>query len=121
MTLQTHKDLKVWQESKMLVKEIYSLTSGFPKEEIYSLTAQIKRAAISIPSNIAEGAARDSNKEYVRFLYIALGSAAELDTQLINASDLGFINEQNFTEVSEKLENISKMLSGLIKHRQSKA
>ncbi|MCJ7448577.1 MAG: four helix bundle protein [Bacteroidales bacterium] len=120
MALQTHKDLKVWQESRKLVKEIYSLTSRFPKDEIYSLTAQIKRAAISIPSNIAEGAARDSNKEYIHFLYISLGSVAELDTQLIIARDQSFINEKEFNEISEKLDSIGKMLSGLIKYRQSK-
>lgn len=120
MTLQTHKDLKVWQESKDLVTHIYALTSKFPKEEIYSITAQIKRAAISIPSNIAEGAARDSNKEYIHFLYISLGSVAELDTQLIIAKDLNFLNENEFNEISEKLNNIGKMLSGLIKYRQSK-
>jgi four helix bundle protein len=118
MTLQTHKDLKVWQESKDLVTHIYTLTSKFPKEEIYSITAQIKRAAISI--NIAEGAARDSNKEYIHFLYIALGSVAELDTQLLIAKDLNFLNEKEFNEISEKLDNIGKMLSGLIKYRQAK-
>ena len=120
MTLQTHKDLKVWQESKDLVTHIYDLTSKFPKEEIYSITAQIKRAAISIPSNIAEGAARDSNKEYIHFLYNSLGSVAELDTQLLIAKDLNFLNEKDFNEISEKLNSIGKMLSGLIKYRQSK-
>jgi four helix bundle protein len=83
MLLQTHEDLKVCQESKNLVSLIYALASKFPKEEIYSITAQIKRATISVPSNIAEGAARDSNKEYIHFLYISLGSVSELDTQLI--------------------------------------
>jgi len=120
MTLKTHKDLTVWQESMKLVKEIFGLTSKFPKEEVYSITAQIKRAAISIPSNIAEGAARDSNKEYIHFLYISLGSASELDTQLIIAKDLNFLNEKDFEEIIEKLNNIGKMLSGLIKYRQSK-
>jgi four helix bundle protein len=121
MTLQTHKDLNVWQESIKLVKDIYALTSTFPKEEVYSLTAQIKRAAISIPSNIAEGAARDSNKEYIHFLYIALGSVSELDTQLILAKDLNFINEKDFEIINKKLDEIGKMLSGLIKYRQSKS
>lgn len=118
--MQTHKDLNVWKESKKLVKDIYFLTSKFPKDELYSLTAQIKRAAVSIPSNIAEGAARASNKEYIHFLYIALGSVAELDTQLIIAKDLNFIDEEGFNSISENLENIGKMLSGLIKYRQSK-
>jgi|SRR5664280_1827923 len=119
MTLQTHKDLIVWQESRLLVKEIYDLTSGFPKEEIYSLTSQIRRAAISIPSNIAEGAGRDSNKENIHFLFIAVGSAAELDTQLILARDLNFITEENFIRMSDRLSKISKMLNGLIKHRHA--
>jgi len=120
MSLKTHKDLNVWKESRELVTEIYALTSKFPKDEVYSLTAQIKRAAISIPSNIAEGSARDSNKEYIHFLYISLGSAAELDTQLIIAKDLGFINEKEFIKISENLDSVSKMLSGLIKYRLSK-
>jgi len=120
MALKTHKDLNVWQESVKLVKNIYALTSKFPKDEVYSLTAQIKRSVISIPSNIAEGAARDSNKEYIHFLYISLGSLAELDTQLIIAKDLKFIDEKDFEEVIEKLDNIGKMLSGLISYRQTK-
>jgi four helix bundle protein len=121
MTLKTHKDLTVWQDSMKLVKEIYGLTARwFPKEEVYSLTAQIKKAAISIPSNIAEGAARDSNKEYIHFLYIALGSVSELDTQLIISSNLNFLTKKEFIEISEKLDKIGKMLSGLIKYRQSK-
>ena len=120
MTLQTHKDLDVWKDSRKLVSLIYELTSKFPKEEVYSLTAQIKRAAITIPSNVAEGAARDSNKEYIHFLFIALGSVAELDTQLIIAKDLNFISDKDFNSTSEKLNIIGKMLSGLIKYRQSK-
>ena len=111
--------MKVWQESKDLGILIYALTANFPKEEIYSLTAQIKRAAVSIPSNIAEGAARDSNKEYIHFLYIALGSLAELDTQLIIARDLNYTDKKDFDLLNEKLGNIGKMLSGLIKYRQS--
>ena len=111
----------MWQESRKLVSEVYSLASKFPKEEIYSITAQIKRAAISIPSNIAEGAARSSNKEYIHFLYISLGSLAELDTQLLIAKDLNFISEKDFNDITEKLNSIGKMLSGLIKFRQSKS
>ena len=120
MTLQTHKDLKVWQQSKDLVSEIYKLTATFPKEEVYSLTAQIKRSAISIPSNIAEGAARESNKEYIRFLYIALGSLAELDTQLLIANDLGYFKLNEYQKLTIKLDEIGKMLSGLISYRKNK-
>jgi four helix bundle protein len=118
--MQTHKDLTVWKESRELVTKVYSVIGKFPKEEVFSLTAQIKRSVISIPSNIAEGAARDSNKEYIRFLYIALGSAAELDTQIIMASDLKMISVEDFTEITQKLCRISKMISGLIRFRQSK-
>ena len=120
MALQTHKDLKVWQQSKDFVSEIFRLTATFPKEEMYSLTAQIKRSAISIPSNIAEGSARESNKEYIRFLYIALGSLAELDTQLQIANDLKFIKSDEYKKVSVKLNEIGKMLSGLISYRKNK-
>ena len=120
MALQTHKDLKVWQQSKDFVSEIFRLTATFPKEEMYSLTAQIKRSAISIPSNIAEGSARESNKEYIRFLYIALGSLAELDTQLQIANDLEFIKSDEYQKLSIKLNEIGKMLSGLISYRKNK-
>ena len=121
MALQTHKDLKVWQESRNLVKAIYKLTSTFPKEEIYSLTQQIKRSVVSIPSNIAEGAARESNKEYIHFLYIALGSVAELETQLQISFDLEFINRESLNDITSKLEEIARMLSGLISHRKTLA
>jgi four helix bundle protein len=76
--VRTHRDLNVWKESMNLVKQVYSLTQSFPKEEIYGLVSQMKRAAVSIPSNIAEGAARSSSTDFVRFLYIAMGSLAEL-------------------------------------------
>lgn len=78
----THKNLDVWKKSVQFVTDVYHLTSGFPKEEIFGLTNQIRRASVSIPSNIAEGAARNSDKELIHFLYIALGSHQELDTQL---------------------------------------
>ena len=119
--MQTHKDLTVWKESRELVTFAYSIVAKFPKDETFFLSAQIKRSVISIPSNIAEGAARDSNKEYIHFLYIALGSAAELDTQIIIARDLKIISDKNFKEISEKINRISKMLSGLIRFRQSKS
>jgi four helix bundle protein len=78
--MKTHKDLNVWQESIKLVTLIYEKTKTFPKDEMFSLTSQIKRSSISIPSNISEGAARESNKEFLRFLFIAQGSISELDT-----------------------------------------
>jgi len=101
--LKTHKDLDVWRESIELVKEVYKVTAEFPKEELYNLTSQIRRCAVSIPSNIAEGAARKSKKEFINFLYVALGSCAELETQLIISKELGFIVDETVT-----FENIEK-------------
>ena len=83
MRLRNHKDLKVWEKSIDLAEEIYKITKNFPKEELYGITSQIRRAAVSISANIAEGAARNSNKEFIQFLYIALGSLSELETELI--------------------------------------
>lgn len=92
--IRTHKDLDVWKNSITPAKELYRLTENFPKEETYGLASQMKRAAVSIPSNIAEGAARNSTKEFIQFLYIALGSLAELETQLLLARELEFIPEK---------------------------
>ena len=109
------KQLKIWQKGIEVVKDIYALTKNFPKEEMYGLTAQMKRAAVSIPSNIAEGFKRYHDKEYTQFLYIALGSAAELETQCYIAKELGFIEENQLQEISENIDHISKMISSLIK------
>ena len=119
--MKTHKDLNVWQESIKLVTLIYEKTKSFPKDESFSLTSQIKRSAISIPSNISEGAARESNKEFLRFLFIAQGSISELDTQLLIASNLNFISKEDYIHIDEKLTEIRKMLAGLIKFRKGKA
>jgi len=112
--MKTHKDLDVWNHSRLLVCEIYTLTRSFPAEERYGLTNQIRRSAISIPSNIAEGSARQTNKEFIHFLYIALGSSSELETQLLLASDLEFTNQHSL--VIEKIERIRMMILGLIRH-----
>ncbi|UOD35665.1 four helix bundle protein [Deferribacteraceae bacterium V6Fe1] len=117
--MKTHKDLDAWKEAIILVKEIYGLTLSFPKEEIYGLTSQIRRCAVSIPSNIAEGAARNSTKEFIQFLYIALGSCAELDTQLIIAKELGYINEECL-ELFSKIERIKSKILGLIRYLRNK-
>jgi four helix bundle protein len=87
----THKDLDVWKAAMELAKLVYLITSKFPKEELYGLTQQIRRSAVSIPSNIAEGAARNSRKEFIQFLHISLGSLAELETQLLLSEKLGFL------------------------------
>lgn len=118
--MKTHKDLKVWQDSITLVTEIYSITKSFPKEEMYGLTNQIRRAAVSVPSNISEGAARQTNKEFIQFLYIALGSNSELETQLLIAYNLKFISNNDYKNCNQQVDEIGKMLNGLISYRKSK-
>lgn len=113
--MKTHKDLDVWKDSIGFVTKVYKETSLFPKEEIYGIISQIRRAAISIPSNIAEGAARKSTKEFQQFLYIALSSAAELNTQLIISSNLRFLDAENMEKMNSELDSISRRLQGLIK------
>jgi four helix bundle protein len=104
----THKDLEVWKLSLDLVLSIYDLTKMFPDDEKYGLTSQMRRAAVSIPSNISEGAGRSSTKEFIRFLDIATGSLSELETQLIIVIRLGFIKKQNLLD--EEIVIIQKML-----------
>ena len=111
--MRTHKDLDVWKLSRAFVSDVYKFTVDFPKSEIYGLTNQIRRSAVSIPSNIAEGSARQGNKEFIQFLYIALGSLAELETQLLIAKDLNYLKEDE--ESFKKLKRIRMMLLGLIK------
>ena len=118
--MKTHKDLEVWQKAIAFVTDVYNQTSNFPKEEIYGLVSQLRRSAVSIPSNIAEGAARQSNKEYIQFLYVALASLMELDTQLIIAKNLNFLSNQSLNDLQTKTDEIGKMLNGLIKYRKSK-
>ncbi|NDV47074.1 four helix bundle protein [Paludibacter sp. 221] len=112
--MKTHKDLLVWQKSIDFVVAIYAITESFPKSEVFALTNQIRRCATSIPANIAEGSARKGNKEFIQFLHIALGSGTELDTYLIIAEKLRYINKETFDELNTKLEEITKMLVGLI-------
>lgn len=115
MIARTHKDLEVWKKSIDLVTLLYKVTGNFPKEEMYGLTSQIRRAGVAIPSNIAEGSARNHDNEFRQFLYIALGSAAELDTQLIIARKLNYANDIDFNQLTNELNTISKMIQGLIK------
>lgn len=118
--VRTHKDLDVWKESIEIVKDMYKITSTYPKEEIYALTSQIRRCSISIPSNIAEGAARNSNKEFIQFLYIALGSCAEIDTQLIISKELGYITSGEYEKLSKSIEKIKSKILGLIRYVKGK-
>jgi four helix bundle protein len=118
--MKTHKDLNVWKESVLLVTLIYDKTKSFPKDELFGLTSQIRRSSVSIPSNISEGAARESNKEYLRFLYIAQGSLSELDTQLLIANNLNFLINSDYAQIDERIISIRKMLAGLIKFRKGR-
>ena len=110
---QDYKDLLVWQRSMQLAKVIYLLINKLPKEEMYALSNQMRRAAVSIPSNIAEGQARNSNREFARFLSIARGSKAELQTQLLICVDIGYLLEEDINEAMSLAEEIGKMLSSL--------
>lgn len=108
-----HQRLELWQQAMLLVKEIYSVTTGFPKEEMYGLASQMRRAAVSIPSNIAEGAAREGDKEYGHFLSIARGSLSELDTQVQIAVMLRYMAEDH--PLHDLLDRVGKLLSGFSK------
>lgn len=112
--------LTVWNKAYQFALKIYKLTDGFPNKEQYRLTDQICRAALSIPSNIAEGKARQSLSEFIQFLYIARGSLEEVRCQLMFARDLGYISEQEYTEYDEEAEIVSKLLNGLIKSLKAK-
>jgi four helix bundle protein len=113
----THKDLNVWKKSMNLVVLTYKITSQFPKEELFGLASQMRRAAVSIPSNIAEGHGRNSEKDLVRFLYFALGSASELETQILISQNLGFITDDAFSQISELNTEVIKMMGSLIRSK----
>jgi four helix bundle protein len=115
-TVRTHRELDLWKVSMDLVIDIYTTTDGFPKDEKFGLTLQIRRAAVSICANVAEGAARGHPKEFVHFLYISLGSVSEVETQLEIAYRLNYIKETGL--LKDKTDRIRKMLIGLIKNVQ---
>ena len=117
--IRNHKDLEVWKQSIDLVDAVYRMTKTFPPEELYGLVNQMRRAAVSIPSNIAEGAARASKKEFTQFLYIALGSVSELETQTIISKRLGYIDQEG--ELLHQTETARRLLLGLIKYLKKKA
>ncbi|MCF6279706.1 MAG: four helix bundle protein [Flavobacteriaceae bacterium] len=106
-----YKELKFWQFSRAFCKDIYAITATFPSDEKFGLISQLRRASVSIASNIAEGASRKSNKDFSRFLMIALGSCYEVETQLLISMDLGFISNEQNNELQEKLTSIMKMMS----------
>ena len=110
-----YRDLKVWQAAMCLAEEVYRLSGRFPKHEIYGLASQLQRSAVSLPSNIAEGHGRNSRKEFNHFLGIALGSLAELETQLILAQHLNYLTEEEISKALQNADEIGKMLKGLQK------
>ena len=115
-----HKDLIVWQKSRKLVSTIYTISWKFPREEIFGLTNQIRRAAISIPSNIAKGYNRHSDKEFIHFLKIAKGSAGEVDTQLLLSVDLDYLQESEIQEAMTLNQEVLRMLGTLIINSERK-
>lgn len=108
--MHNYLELKIWKQARILVNEIYSITESFPKNQLYGLASQMQRAAISIPSNIAEGSGRNSEKEFVRFLNIANGSAFELETQLYLTIDLGYGFSETINPIIHELKTIQKMI-----------
>ena len=118
--LKNYKELKVWQKAYKLCLEIYRITTKFPKEEKYGITSQIRRSVVSIPSNIAEGYGRKTTMDYVRMLYISYGSVCELETQILLAGDLGFIEKVELDTLNKDIAEIERMLKALIKSLEDK-
>ncbi|MFS0519597.1 four helix bundle protein [Nostoc sp. UIC 10607] len=119
-SIQSYRDLKVWQEGMNLVETCYRVTKIFPKEETYGMTSQIRRAAVSIPANIAEGYGRKTRGEYIQFLYIAQGSLKELETHLLLAIRVELASEQTINTVLNQCELVGKILLSLIRALENK-
>ena len=118
--LTNYKELTVWQKAYSLCLEIYRLTKAFPREEQYNLTSQIRRAAVSIPSNIAEGYGRKTTPDYIRSLYIAYGSTCELETQIMLSGDLEYISRNKVEKTQENIREVERMLKALIRSLENK-
>jgi four helix bundle protein len=116
----SYTELNTWKESRILVKLIYELVSEFPKEELYGISSQIKRSAISVPSNIAEGIGRLTPKDSLRFFYISRGSLYELETQLYLSFDLKFISKEQLDNILKQITVVNKLLSGFMNHYKKK-
>lgn len=114
-----YTDLEVWKEARILSKEIYLVSANFPSEERFGLTGQIRRAAVSVPSNIAEGCGRNYPKDSIQFFFIARGSVYEIETQLYLSYDLNFMNETDLQVLLKRLETTRKLLNGFINYYQS--
>ena len=118
--VKSYQDLLVWQKARILVSDVYILTQTFPQDERFGLTSQLRRAIISVPSNIAEGSSKRSTKEFLRFLNIAYGSLAEVETQLFLAQDLGYLLEAQTNPLLEKSSQIGRMLNALMNKLEHK-
>ena len=113
--IKTYRDLLIWQKSMALVSEVYKLTKSFPNEEMFGLSAQLRKASVSVPSNIAEGYGRNSTKDYVRFLHIAIGSLYEIQTQIEIAFELKYLPSEDFTRLDKLMKEIERMISSLLR------
>lgn len=120
MAAESYTELLVWQQSRNLVNVVYKLTRSFPKEELFGLTSQIRRCAVSIPSNIAEGCGRQHPRDTLQFLYIARGSLYELETQLYLSLDQAYLSQEDFNTTVEGLTHCKKLLHGFINHYKQK-
>ncbi len=118
--IRKYQNLKVWEKATQLVLDVYALTSTFPKEELYGLSSQVRRAAVSIPSNIAEGSERKSDKDFIRFLRMASASLAEVETQLYIALKLNYLDDSAYSELLKASAEIGKMIHGLISGLEAK-
>lgn len=110
-----HEGIAAWRKAKTFAVGVYKATANFPREELYGITSQLRRAAVSVPANIAEGKARGTDKDYVRFLYIARGSCAELETLLEISRELGYLHDVSFKHLDSEVREVSRMVNGLIK------
>jgi four helix bundle protein len=119
--LKSYRDLKVWQKAYQLSLEIYRITRGFPREERYGLTSQLRRSAVSVPSNVAEGYGRKTLPDYIRCLYTAYGSLCELETQVLLSGDLGYLEEEARCKVQRDVKEVDVMLKALIKALRAKS
>ena len=119
--LKNFKDLKVWQKAYQLCLDVYKISKDFPSEEKFGLTSQIRRSAVSVPSNISEGYGRRTTPDYIRSLYIAYGSNCELETQALLSGDLAYINNEKQNILLEKISEVERMLKALIKSLESKS
>jgi four helix bundle protein len=113
--MQSFMNLKVWEKAHRLTLDVYQVTSPFPREELFGLTGQMRRASVSIGANIAEGSCRKGDPEFGRFLYMAMGSASELEYELLVAKDLGFVEGRKHTELLGEISEVKRMLASLIK------